>query len=231
MGTRHGAADPVGAGLLGRELRPRRGRRVRCSTARRWSRAADALLAALAPPQARDRGRGRRRPAAAVLRGRRLDRRPQRDDGPRRARRRRTPTSRRSRCADTRPLRVEWYLGYDDDPAVQEALAATQDRIAARRGMRAFVVRGADGAPGRLHACSPAGGRGRGRDRPALRDARTRAGTGSAAGWSRPRSPRAGARRRGSSPTTTASARALYERLGLRDRVAAATRSSRHALA
>jgi ribosomal protein S18 acetylase RimI-like enzyme len=49
--------------------------------------------------------------------------------------------------ADTRPLRVEWYLGYDDDPAVQQALAATQERIAVRRGMRAFVVRGADGRP------------------------------------------------------------------------------------
>jgi ribosomal protein S18 acetylase RimI-like enzyme len=49
--------------------------------------------------------------------------------------------------ADTRPLRVEWYLGYDDDPAVQEALAATQERIAVRRGMRAFVVRGKDGRP------------------------------------------------------------------------------------
>jgi ribosomal protein S18 acetylase RimI-like enzyme len=51
------------------------------------------------------------------------------------------------RLADTRPLRVEWYLGYDDDPAVQEALAATQERIAVRRGMRAFVVRGEDGRP------------------------------------------------------------------------------------
>ena len=49
--------------------------------------------------------------------------------------------------SDTRPLRVEWYLGYDDDPAVQEALAATQERIAVRRGMRAFVVRGAGGRP------------------------------------------------------------------------------------
>jgi ribosomal protein S18 acetylase RimI-like enzyme len=49
--------------------------------------------------------------------------------------------------ADTRPLRVEWYLGYDDDPAVHEALAATQERIAVRRGMRAFVVRGEAGRP------------------------------------------------------------------------------------
>jgi ribosomal protein S18 acetylase RimI-like enzyme len=48
---------------------------------------------------------------------------------------------------DTRPLRVEWYLGFDDDPAVQEALAATQERIGVRRGMRAFVVRGSEGAP------------------------------------------------------------------------------------
>jgi ribosomal protein S18 acetylase RimI-like enzyme len=49
--------------------------------------------------------------------------------------------------AATRPLRVEWYLGYDDDPAVQEALAATQERISVRRGMRAFVVRAAGGRP------------------------------------------------------------------------------------
>jgi ribosomal protein S18 acetylase RimI-like enzyme len=49
--------------------------------------------------------------------------------------------------AATRPLRVEWYLGYDDDAGVQEALAATQERIAVRRGMRAFVVRGSSGRP------------------------------------------------------------------------------------
>jgi ribosomal protein S18 acetylase RimI-like enzyme len=59
---------------------------------------------------------------------------------------------------DTRALRVEWYLGYDDDPAVQDALAATQDRIAARRGMRAFVVRGLDGQPvGFVMLAQPAG--------------------------------------------------------------------------
>jgi ribosomal protein S18 acetylase RimI-like enzyme len=62
------------------------------------------------------------------------------------------------RLADTRPLRVEWYLGYDDDPAVQEALAATQERIAVRRGMRAFVVRGKDGrAVGFTMLAAPAG--------------------------------------------------------------------------
>jgi ribosomal protein S18 acetylase RimI-like enzyme len=49
--------------------------------------------------------------------------------------------------ADTRPLRVEWYLHYDDDPDVQAALVAVQDRIAVRRGMRAFVVRGEGGQP------------------------------------------------------------------------------------
>ncbi len=41
----------------------------------------------------------------------------------------------------THPLRVEWYLHYDDDPAVQQALAAAQDRVSVLRGMRAFVVR------------------------------------------------------------------------------------------
>jgi ribosomal protein S18 acetylase RimI-like enzyme len=48
---------------------------------------------------------------------------------------------------DTRPLRIEWYLSYQNDPAEQTALADAQDRISVRRGMRAFVVRGADGAP------------------------------------------------------------------------------------
>jgi ribosomal protein S18 acetylase RimI-like enzyme len=48
---------------------------------------------------------------------------------------------------ETRPLRVEWYLSYEDDKAAQEAVAAAQDRISVRRGMRAFVVRGADGVP------------------------------------------------------------------------------------
>jgi ribosomal protein S18 acetylase RimI-like enzyme len=48
---------------------------------------------------------------------------------------------------DTRPLRIEWYLSYQNDPAEQESLADAQDRISVRRGMRAFVVRGADGAP------------------------------------------------------------------------------------
>jgi ribosomal protein S18 acetylase RimI-like enzyme len=60
--------------------------------------------------------------------------------------------------AATRPLRVEWYLGYDDDAGVQEALAATQERIAVRRGMRAFVVRGEDGRPtGFTMLAAPAG--------------------------------------------------------------------------
>jgi ribosomal protein S18 acetylase RimI-like enzyme len=49
--------------------------------------------------------------------------------------------------AETHPLRVEWYLSYDNDAAEQEALANAQDRLASRRGMRAFVVRGAAGRP------------------------------------------------------------------------------------
>ncbi len=48
---------------------------------------------------------------------------------------------------ETHPLRVEWYLHYDDDPAVQQALAAAQDRVSVRRGMRAFVVRDDGGEP------------------------------------------------------------------------------------
>jgi ribosomal protein S18 acetylase RimI-like enzyme len=51
------------------------------------------------------------------------------------------------RLLDTRPLRIEWYLSYQNDPAEQEALAEAQDRISVRRGMRAFVVRGTGGAP------------------------------------------------------------------------------------
>jgi ribosomal protein S18 acetylase RimI-like enzyme len=48
---------------------------------------------------------------------------------------------------ETRPLRVEWYLSYANDEAEQEALADAQDRISARRGVRAFVVRDAGGFP------------------------------------------------------------------------------------
>jgi ribosomal protein S18 acetylase RimI-like enzyme len=48
---------------------------------------------------------------------------------------------------ETRPLRVEWYLSYENDPAEQESLADAQDRISVRRGMRAFVVRDAGGVP------------------------------------------------------------------------------------
>ena len=48
---------------------------------------------------------------------------------------------------ETRPLRVEWYLSYENDEAAQEALAEAQDRISVRRGMRAFVVRDRGGVP------------------------------------------------------------------------------------
>jgi ribosomal protein S18 acetylase RimI-like enzyme len=48
---------------------------------------------------------------------------------------------------ETRPLRIEWYLDFENDEAEQEALADAQDLIAVRRGMRAFVVRGAGGFP------------------------------------------------------------------------------------
>ena len=48
---------------------------------------------------------------------------------------------------DTRPLRIEWYLSYENDEAAQDALAEAQDRISVRRGMRAFIVRGAGGFP------------------------------------------------------------------------------------
>ena len=48
---------------------------------------------------------------------------------------------------ETRPLRVEWYLSYENDEAAQEALADAQDRISVRRGIRAFIVRGAGGFP------------------------------------------------------------------------------------
>jgi ribosomal protein S18 acetylase RimI-like enzyme len=48
---------------------------------------------------------------------------------------------------DTRSLRVEWYLSYENDEAEQEALADAQDRISVRRGMRAFLVREPGGFP------------------------------------------------------------------------------------
>ena len=48
---------------------------------------------------------------------------------------------------ETRPLRVEWYLSYENDEAAQEAVAEAQDRISVRRGMRAFIVRDSGGFP------------------------------------------------------------------------------------
>jgi ribosomal protein S18 acetylase RimI-like enzyme len=48
---------------------------------------------------------------------------------------------------DTHALRIEWYLGYDNDEAEQVAMAEAQDRVSVRRGIRAFVVRGLDGSP------------------------------------------------------------------------------------
>jgi len=48
---------------------------------------------------------------------------------------------------ETHALRIEWYLDYDPDPEVQRAVAEAQDRVSAKRGMRAFVVRGDSGAP------------------------------------------------------------------------------------
>ena len=48
---------------------------------------------------------------------------------------------------ETRPLRVEWYLAFENDESEQESLAAAQDRISVRRGMRAFIVRDAAGFP------------------------------------------------------------------------------------
>ena len=44
--------------------------------------------------------------------------------------------------AETRALRIEWYTEYDDDVDAQIRFAETQEPIAARRGMRAFVVPG-----------------------------------------------------------------------------------------
>jgi ribosomal protein S18 acetylase RimI-like enzyme len=48
---------------------------------------------------------------------------------------------------ETRPLRVEWYLSFENDVAAQEAVAEAQDRISVRRGMRAFIVRDPGGFP------------------------------------------------------------------------------------
>jgi ribosomal protein S18 acetylase RimI-like enzyme len=48
---------------------------------------------------------------------------------------------------ETHGLRAEWYLAFGNTPAEQRALAQAQDRLGARRGMRAFVVRDAAGAP------------------------------------------------------------------------------------
>jgi ribosomal protein S18 acetylase RimI-like enzyme len=44
--------------------------------------------------------------------------------------------------AETRALRVEWFTAHADEIPEQEAFAKLQEPIAARRGMRAFVVAG-----------------------------------------------------------------------------------------
>ena len=189
VATRHGPAHAVGPGLLGRELRAGRGRCVR-SEPSALVQAADTAARGLPPSQARGRGRGGRRAAATVLRGRRLvaDRNAMMlREGPRR----RTPTSRRSRCADTRPLRIEWYVSYENDEAAQDGAGATPRTASPRAAGRARSSSAAPAASGRLHHAR--GGRHRGRDRAALRDAR-RARRGLGAGSSKARSPRAGTR-------------------------------------
>ena len=42
---------------------------------------------------------------------------------------------------DTRALRIEWYLTYEHDADMHDAIVSAEDRISVRRGMRAFVVR------------------------------------------------------------------------------------------
>ena len=49
--------------------------------------------------------------------------------------------------ADTRALRIEWYLTYDHDADMHDAIVSAEDRISVRRGMRAFIVRDGAGAP------------------------------------------------------------------------------------
>ena len=101
---------------------------------------------------------------------------------------------------ETHPLRVEWYLHYDDDPAVQQALAAAQDRVSVRRGMRAFVVRDDGGEPVGF-ATLAVGEATRSRSTSST-SRRTRAPAGSVGGWWRRRWPPAGAKWHGSWPTT-----------------------------
>jgi GNAT superfamily N-acetyltransferase len=44
----------------------------------------------------------------------------------------------------TRPLRAEWYVYDESDPEAMLRLAAEQEPIAERRGLRAFVIRAGD---------------------------------------------------------------------------------------
>jgi ribosomal protein S18 acetylase RimI-like enzyme len=59
--------------------------------------------------------------------------------------------------ADTRALRIEWYLSYEHEPDTQEAIVLAQDRVSFRRGMRAFVVREGGDAVGFAHLAASEG--------------------------------------------------------------------------
>ena len=106
--------------------------------------------------------------------------------------------------ADTQPLRIEWYLTYDNDAGDAGAIVSAEDRISVRRGMRAFVVRDARRSPVGFTLLAATEGEDAAEidqlyvtpDAPLTR--------GSAGGWWRPRWPRADATWRGSSPTTRA---------------------------
>ena len=131
----------------------------------RWSQAAETFLPRLAHRklEVEDEANGAR--LRAVLRGRRLDDRPQRDDAPRG----RAVASRRREVslADTRALRLEWS-GYGQRR--RPSRCARRASGAVRRAPRdARVRRARETASGGLQCWSPPRA-GRGRDRPALRD-------------------------------------------------------------
>ena len=183
-------------------------------------RAADALLAGSRHRklEVQDEAAGAR--LRRVLRRRRLGRRPQRDDASAKARRRRTRTSRRSRCSRrgrcassgtsaTRTTRPPRRRSPTPRTASRCAAGCARSSCAAPAASRSASRRSPCGDDGveidQLYVTPDARGRGH----------RRRAS-------SRPRSRRAGATTAWVIADDDGLARALYERLGLRDRLAAA---------
>ena len=181
---------------------PSASRPTRASERRRArGRARDTLLADFRHRKldVEDEATGARR--SAVLRGQRLDGGPPRGDAPRGSRRVAHADVEEVPLAATRALDIEWVTAYDENI---ESVAGASRRSARPLLGAARDARVRDPRPTCLGFTPARGGRRRGRDRRAVRDAvGARAGRRRAAAWRR-RWPPAGVTWPGSSPTTRA---------------------------